>query len=89
VIRVTVAPQNRSSGEGVHCSDRVQLGDGVGRQGQAAPATFSRKRPTGEVPGISMMFGESFSSQDRATAAAAPCGAAAWVSGPRRNNIHE
>jgi hypothetical protein len=28
---------------GVHCSDRVQLGGGGGRQGQAAPATFSRK----------------------------------------------
>jgi len=34
-----------------------------------------------------MMFGECFSSQDRATAAAAPCGTAAWVSGPRRNNV--
>jgi hypothetical protein len=41
-------PRDRSTAEpilcaGVRCSDRVQLGGGVGRQGQAAPATFSRK----------------------------------------------
>jgi len=53
---------------GVRCSDRVQLGDGVGGRVRAAPTMFSRRWATDEVPGSALCFGECCSSQDWATA---------------------